>query len=692
MNRTESPAFFSDPDLQVELRAILERPLSPEVIDDYANTALNGLISVVGDATSNYALQPTIAFKSATETEAAAFRYYNLGDINGILDNVSAKAEELTGLDNLIAQAQNIATVITPPDGHPELNLGVGDGEVYKHRLLIPRLKTLLFILQNEFMVNVHDAAQLTILEGNVSENMMRREGYYLVDVPVLNRKVLICDEEGNASYVLDSNKLREASVDNETLINLSKDALRDYLNANPDSGKRIVYRAGFMTHVVSALYDLSAKPSRVPKGNPDYYLYPTMPEGARSLTAMRKLLGMSETRIRTSIEALGQALGPVGTYRVRGLLATAYMPEQQEMILAKLNAEGALVPRAPEGVFSISQLAERNGLSVETFQTAIHNLGDTLGPINTYKYGSKVTAGYDTEQQTELLKHLEENGKIAPKAPEGYANLSELTRRFGVNEKTIKSAVKAVKDSLGSIDTFRFTTHTVPGYSPDQQNIIQAHIEQFWPPASPAPEGILSMNGIAKALNLDGSTIVQAVKDLEEGTVFDTQDYRFKSKTARGFRVEQQAIIRNYLNEKGLLTQPAPDGVLSANALASLLGVGDNTMTETIKNLSDSLGETAIYKFAARVTTGYTPEQQTIITNNLHERGLLSPKAPDDVLSLRGITEKYGIDRGSIKKALKGIDLGDVKTYRFGPNVCLGYDSIQQSIILANVQTQRNN
>lgn len=189
-NKQETKPEKQVSDFQSELDSILNNPLTPENIDHYADGALDKIINLTDRVLYGYKLQTGVITNNA-EIEDAAYEHYQLGDINSLLEYISEKDKEIKNLNNIIANAKIVDDVITPPEVVAAMNIlgGVGTSE---KTTTIPRLKTLIFILENEFNVDPKNEEQFRIMKGILRDNMMRRESYYCVETPTLNRTTLI--------------------------------------------------------------------------------------------------------------------------------------------------------------------------------------------------------------------------------------------------------------------------------------------------------------------------------------------------------------------------------------------------------------------------------------------------------------------------------------------------------------------
>lgn len=331
------------------LTQILSRPLSPENIDLYAEDALTDLIGLVSSVTGEYDKQQTVQLPPNKELEDRAFTYFGLNNIEEILSNVHSKAEEIRGLDGIIARAEKRNSVVIPPEPGQE-PIREGDGS-FKEKSIISRTKTLLFILSNDFDIDVNDPEQLSLTIGVLTGDMMRKESYFMINVPKLNRTILSCDEEGNVTYIFDNAILESYGISQENLANMTKAEINDFLHEDQSLGKRVIYSNSFVPNMINLITDLKIDQNEHTPEGLGLYLYPKAPEGALSLFGVSKVFGIGFYAVDTAIKALGGKLGETRIYKFASTRAAiGYTPQQQEMIRQELEKRGNLSPSAPEG------------------------------------------------------------------------------------------------------------------------------------------------------------------------------------------------------------------------------------------------------------------------------------------------------------------------------------------------------
>lgn len=672
-------------DYRSDVDAILSKQLSAEIIDTYADDALDELVGLVQRVTDAYKHQPTVHFENSQDQEAAAFRYYGLGDVEDLLDHIANKADEIRHLDDVIARIPTIDSVITPPDPR-EVNIGGGDS-IYTEKKHIPRLKTLLFILSNEFAVNVDDTDQLQMRKGILRDNTMREVSYHIVEARSISRTMLVCDEEGNATFVFNDNVLRESGISSDDLLGLTKTELKSLIEDEPILGQRLPYTKNFVPNVVTAITEPLAFRNIVTEevsSEQGAYLHPLAPEQYLTIGGMSKMFdGLSPSAIRKAIDELSDQLGYVGKYKFGSNITWGYSPEQQQMIRQVLEERGALGERSPEGYLSATGLSKVLGVAEKTVSSVIANMADALGEAKLYKFGNVAVPGYSPEQQKLISQALEASGRFKPAPPEGYLAAKALAAKLGVSDNVVYEAIDSLGTTLGETDTYKFRTNTTTGYSPEQQNIIWRRLTEKGLFSNEAPGDYLTIRGMFKAFGVSQSAVEATVKQLgdELGPV---DKYRFGNRIANGYSPHQQNMIRNHMMERGLFADPAPEGYLSVRGIAGKFDVGNELVTRAISELGKQLGEIKVWRFAQVAVPGYSPEQQDLIQRHLEADNVLVEQAPDGYRSFAALVGYLPHGAIKIQRAIDelGESLGEVRRYRFTTRLADGYSPEQQEML----------
>jgi DNA-binding MarR family transcriptional regulator len=672
--------FEALPDFKAKLESVIDRPLTVEDIEGYAETALTDIIYLVQSAVEHYKHYPTHSFESETDCEDAAFKYFGLSNIEQILDHLALKASEISNLDHFISSATNVQKVIVPPSA-AEIIVNQGK-EQFVPKRLIPRLKTLLFVLANDFQIELENPNQLSLMRGEVHPDMVRRSSYYLVEAHQLDRSVLVCDEEGNATY-------------SERLLELTKPELDELLDTDPTLGQKIIYSKNFVLRAIAAISDPHQKNNQKTKGvnsERGKYLYPPAPEGVLSIFGIAREFGVNNHLIKQAITELGEELGEASNYRFTTRSTSGYTLEQQWKIRQLLETRGSLAPKAPEGILALHGVAQALGIPTKTIvRRAIENLGETLGETSLYKFGGRVAIGYNPDQQKLIREYLEKTGYFN-RPPEGFLTMGAISKEFDLVFTVIDRIVKELGDELGETEVYMAQPGMTTHYSPAQIDMIRQRLEAEGSFAPPAPDDYLSIAGIARKAGVDHITAAKAIEEIVD-SLGDVGTYKFQTQVTSGYSPNQQRIIYEYFDKKGFMVDKAPNDVLSLPGLLDLpelLGSGDKPIRAAINALGESLGEIKNYRFGSRKTIakGFDREQQQKIIEHLRSRGVLD-EAPNDYVNAFDLSKQLGVKYNQIRIVIKelGQELGKTNIFKSKTQVVEHYDPSQQELIRTRLE-----
>ena len=224
------------------LKPIIQKELTVENVETFADEALDDLMLLNDEILIQYKQNPNFRLEksdldlSNKELENNAYERLGLPNIQIILEEILRVKDKIDSIkDYLISSQTESDIVITEPneDG-PEVRPGSGSGLKDNIR---PRLLTLMYILESDFLL---DISNLRRVVGSVREDMFRKLPYIRIDISELNRVVYICEEEGNVTYVFDTNKLRELGIDYDTLDTDDKSTKNSIIESYPGVGIKI--------------------------------------------------------------------------------------------------------------------------------------------------------------------------------------------------------------------------------------------------------------------------------------------------------------------------------------------------------------------------------------------------------------------------------------------------------------------
>lgn len=151
---------------------------------------------------------------------------------------------------------KKLAGVLLPPGDTPVI-LGDGSKEFEEPRFH-GRLKELIGFLHDNGIYT----DDIVVCFGEGYENMMRQLSYALIEIPRLNKQILVCDQIGEATFVVDGIFSRE------TLLSLSKEKLQQQY---PDKVRRIIYNniKQWMEELLAAVFYEWAKEGEESSASP---------------------------------------------------------------------------------------------------------------------------------------------------------------------------------------------------------------------------------------------------------------------------------------------------------------------------------------------------------------------------------------------------------------------------------------
>jgi hypothetical protein len=264
----ELPPVQKDPnpyatieDLKVEYKTkineVLYKPLTVDNIDLFAEDALESVVDIMKNLLEEYAKNPNLNMNTSfdiKQQEDDVCKKLDLPNIPEILENIIAVRGRINDIKKYIGEEKEESEdIITPPQ---ELSRHVIPNEnikSFEKKNIRPRLLTLLYILETDFEI---DIKKISITEGRVADNMMRKKPYVRVTIPELDRVVYICDEEGNASYVFDSEILDLNNITVKDLDVEDKGGRDRLINLYPKIGVKIIQSANWRDRMSLYLND----------------------------------------------------------------------------------------------------------------------------------------------------------------------------------------------------------------------------------------------------------------------------------------------------------------------------------------------------------------------------------------------------------------------------------------------------
>ena len=409
-----------DPDYQKakeryskQLEDILSTPLVPENFNTYADDAFDSVAKMVEDMTRKYPGESLPLPRGKAEEHTAG--YYSM-DLDDILDSLQSKVHETNHIKQFVKHLSEEDTVYVPPQTiQPTIQTGNGE---FSKKETSPKLETILFLLQEKYELDINNSEEIKITKGTVTKDMMRKEPYYLVELPSLNRSILVCNEIGNITYVMDSELLEEQAIEAELLVDLDKSQINELINTNHGLGVRITHTAKYLPKIELALESITDFSTKTEGGieSDDTIQEESLlkasadkaPEGYMRVRKIANELGIAYQTVNKIITELGLLGLKPEKYRFGTTPVDAYSPEDRARIRDTAEGMGLFAPEAPEGYMSVNQIANKLGIDYKIVKKTITELGLLGLKPEKYRFGPTVTDGYSPEDRARIREWLE--------------------------------------------------------------------------------------------------------------------------------------------------------------------------------------------------------------------------------------------------------------------------------------------
>ena len=675
-------------DFKSDIEGIISRPLTPENINTFADDALNDLVTVLNQAEAVYDRQPTIAQSTGKNTEEAVLSYFSVADAETLLDHISGTADDIRDMDNFIQKLPVTSKVIVPTDSGEPITPGNGGG--VEHRREIPRLKTTLFILAKQFGIDIQDPRQLYIMQGSLTEDMVRKIPYTVIQVPGLARTILVNDEVGNATYIVKNDVAEKIglSTDLEKIMGLTKTALDSTYVAN-GAGERLIYdRNSFVRDVAAALVE-SASPEAT---EAIHFLDPGQiakpPEGYLSLRGIARSYDIGSYVLQKAVQDLTAkgVLPPGRQYMFRGRLTEGYSEDDQEQILEWLEERNLLNDEAGDSR-TTTGIATTFELPRSQVRGAIKQLTKEGKLEVAQADAAKTLRRFDAAEQELIVQKVQERMEAVAQIPEeGAISLGALAKSLGLDFGTVRRRYERLKEE-GGLDTLyeghseRGSHAWLTGEMKDQ--LVHLLVADGILGEKP-PEEYMSATELAQRFGVAELTVRRLVGSIAADTLGPLGEFRYGHVY---YSPAQAQIIEGALDAAGLLLPELPSEYMTTNEMALANNLARTTVKKLVEKLGeDGLGEIRRYRSSGNVAEGLSPDQQRIFLDFARAEGYFSPPAPDGYMTITSVAKSLGVKNGTVKKALDRLGpevLGTTTKYRSGYRVADFYSPSQTQLIV---------
>jgi|GEM_PF-4561191 len=422
-----------------KLDEVLTSSINPSTLYTFYDDALESLITTLSSVTTSYKeIHPDTPLVGR-ELEDTATQFFHLPSIPTLLDAISERQEDLKHLQTRIIDHTGMSPeVFVPPSDSEKYGIVQGSGRGLEEKKLIPRLETLIYILEHDLGVTLED--DVKIVSGVTTNAMMREEPYIRVDIKSHDRLVYLCNEEGNATFVFDAEVIKKYVPDIEMLDKMDKTEYKSIIASDQSVGVVLRYHADtWRDEVLQALsepFSLVSKRERSiisVKKQSDFDLMPKRREGWESASSLQRNLSVDKKTIEKFVEQFKPNHPEwFEIQKTSGSPAERYHPE----LVAKIIEYFTSIPQKKEGWNSLRGLRETRSINEEKAKHFIKPFRVT----NPEWFEIQKTFGKPAERyHPELVAKIIEHFTTIPQKKEGWEGASSLKVVVSVDRKSIE-------------------------------------------------------------------------------------------------------------------------------------------------------------------------------------------------------------------------------------------------------------
>lgn len=230
-------------DLKNQLAEIInDNPVTLETIGTHADDVLTKLITFIDSVTGAYDKQPTINMDLPKDSENAAFEYYELDDIESILDEFVRMKNIIDDLRATIESIQTVTSKVVPSSitSSTSNKKDQEQSESERKRVKVDRVLAVLYILKEKFGIDPSDTATVKLSKDSKTPVRNRYYTYIEVSSPEqdINLTILACNDHGSATFIFNNQAMNEAGYSIDSLRALDNTGRNKLIESNPGIGK----------------------------------------------------------------------------------------------------------------------------------------------------------------------------------------------------------------------------------------------------------------------------------------------------------------------------------------------------------------------------------------------------------------------------------------------------------------------
>ena len=639
---------------QQQLNNILSVDLTAENINTYSDDALNSLIGLIDEVKNDPACKWDFSLNvSAKEQEDKTLRQVLGVDVGHILESISRIGDDIKHLDDIIDDCRQHEEQMTyiPSDklGYAAI---VANGGDFSMAPIVPKTKVALFVLENDFGINLDNEEEFQMSTGINTEDMMRQVSYDIINLPTLNRAIASCDETGNVTFIFNTSVLTENNLSIDDIKKMTKQEIKDLLAKSPALGATLIYSKNYPSNLAKLIEKPITELEKQIEDNPDQfsqgrkYLKEVMkaPDGWTTMGTFEKAYGISHQTLIKLVEGAGSIESREYKMRGRGGKVCQHYKEEdlKELASSLLNTE-----KAPDGWTTPSVFARKHGIHPNTINRTIEGAGN----IESREYkmggrGGKVCRHYKEEDLNRLVSPL----LYTEKVPDGWTTITAFAEKYGISDRTISKIIK----NAGDIESREFKKQgkVCQHYKEEDLKELASSLLN----TEKAPDGWTTPSVFARKHGIHPNTINRIV----EGAG-DIESRKFKDRAGKvGVHYKEEDLKE--LASSLLNTEEAPDGWITMGAFEKSHKIDHDTLGKLVEGAGNI--ESREYKMRGRggkVYMYYKEEDLKELASSL----LNTEKAPDGWTTMNAFEKSHKITHDTLVKLIDGAGNIESKEYK---------------------------
>ena len=464
-------------------------------ISNFLDEILHDLVALSNEIIQKYTLQNNPG-NITKELEDKAYAKYGLSNLSEILTDIQNKRNILNAANAYIQhRVVHSQDIITPPEATqvpvPISSKGIRSPEIEN------RLQTLLYILKEKGI----SWDKIHTTDGTISDTMMRQLSYYSTIIPEINRLVLVCNEEANASYVFDLKKLEALGIPIKRINDMTKEEKNDFLAKNPTAGVRFIESERWIERTKEFLFEDINKNINIPQVEQNglwkgFYYDPVtnMYYGNIDSVAEHQYVDLSIGTLIRAINESGVKITKIKVMGLEGRPIDAYSFD--EVVNLKIIIDLLKAPRVEKtgpwkGFYfdpktkmhygAVGTFAENPKINLAdvTLTKIIKNSGKSLSTMDIREPMGKLVPGYSFEEiinlqvVVDLLKALwvEKTGPwrgfyFDPKTKMHYGAVGTLVIKNNVTLRILTKIIKNLGKTLNTMEIRDLSGKPQTGYA----------------------------------------------------------------------------------------------------------------------------------------------------------------------------------------------------------------------------------